>query len=430
MSDDFWHNLKADFLRLRTDTPMAPSFRLYSGDDSMDGVHDTGALAAIREGLKEWVLCWQGQSYNAIHVRRFVWLAERAVARLGFNGTGLTAVSSWLDRIASDAPEALTVSEASGQALFADVCYWSAHYCDKCVTLETSRAGESVPPHIAGQAVRDGGSPLEHQADTTEAKTDQPHRTMASRQDILTKLLQGATDYPRLSARWHSKERRWTLYSEGTDGFDPADPEAERAFKDVARAALAFVGRPAGLVAAWSVWLDSLREGNRGFLRIKKIREGYWHVASRCDEEGSEYPERAYRLLEDGTISGIFRESAELFEDIAPSPDAAREPKADEASGKDPAAVSAGSDGGVARRAAVDAYIQEVFVKTGTRITRTDIWKRARYKSRTEFERWERNDLKHQNKTADKRFTQILTEKPHLKELSTQGHASPRIAPR
>jgi hypothetical protein len=70
---------------------------------------------------------------------------------------------------------------------------------------------------------------------------------------------------------------------------------------------------------------------------------------------------------------------------------------------------------GADRRAAVDAYIEEVFNRTGKRITRTDIWKSARYKSRTEFERWERNDLEHPNKTANQRFTGILAEKPHLK---------------
>jgi hypothetical protein len=70
---------------------------------------------------------------------------------------------------------------------------------------------------------------------------------------------------------------------------------------------------------------------------------------------------------------------------------------------------------GEARRAAVDAYIGEVFRQTGKRITRTDIWKTVRYKTRTEFERWERNDPKNPNKTADARFRKILTEKPHLK---------------
>jgi hypothetical protein len=67
------------------------------------------------------------------------------------------------------------------------------------------------------------------------------------------------------------------------------------------------------------------------------------------------------------------------------------------------------------RRAAVDAYIEEVLNKTGKKITRTDIWKHARYKSRTEFERWERNDAKNPNRTAHHRFTRVLSEKPHLR---------------
>ncbi len=79
------------------------------------------------------------------------------------------------------------------------------------------------------------------------------------------------------------------------------------------------------------------------------------------------------------------------------------------------ATVLNGGDGhGADRRKAVDAYIDEVFSRTGKSITRTDIWKSARYKSRTDFERWERNDRR-ATKTAGQRFTRILSEKPHLK---------------
>jgi hypothetical protein len=53
--------------------------------------------------------------------------------------------------------------------------------------------------------------------------------------------------------------------------------------------------------------------------------------------------------------------------------------------------------------------------QTGKRITRTDIWKSARYKNRTEFERWERQDARRPNRAAHERFTQILNEKPDLK---------------
>ncbi len=67
-----------------------------------------------------------------------------------------------------------------------------------------------------------------------------------------------------------------------------------------------------------------------------------------------------------------------------------------------------------ARCEAVDAYIEEVYRQTGKRITRTDIWKSARYKSRTEFERWQRCDAR-ATSAAHERFTRILAEKPHLK---------------
>lgn len=67
-----------------------------------------------------------------------------------------------------------------------------------------------------------------------------------------------------------------------------------------------------------------------------------------------------------------------------------------------------------ARSVAVDAYIDEVFQLTNKRITRKDIWKSARYSTRTEFERWQRCDAR-ATRAAHERFTRILAEKPHLK---------------
>jgi len=66
------------------------------------------------------------------------------------------------------------------------------------------------------------------------------------------------------------------------------------------------------------------------------------------------------------------------------------------------------------RRAAVDAYIEEVYVKTDRRITRKDIWKAARYRTRSEFERWQRCDPK-TTPSAHQRFMRVFTEKRHLK---------------
>jgi hypothetical protein len=74
---------------------------------------------------------------------------------------------------------------------------------------------------------------------------------------------------------------------------------------------------------------------------------------------------------------------------------------------------------GTDRRAAVDAYIAEVCVSTGKRISRADIWRKAGDKTRTEFERWESYFYERRggklNTSADRRFTRLLREKPHLK---------------
>ncbi len=66
------------------------------------------------------------------------------------------------------------------------------------------------------------------------------------------------------------------------------------------------------------------------------------------------------------------------------------------------------------RKAAVDAYIQEVLDETGLKITRKDIWEKVGYADASEFERWQRCD-KRASRTAHERFTAVLREKPHLR---------------
>jgi hypothetical protein len=96
---------------------------------------------------------------------------------------------------------------------------------------------------------------------------------------------------------------------------------------------------------------------------------------------------------------------------------------------KDASSAAAEASGKTDRQVKVDAYIKEVWERTGKRISRADIWRRARYKSRAEFERWEsyhhEKRGKKVNASAHDRFTKILVEKPHLKTF----HASPRISP-
>ncbi|MGA2714166.1 MAG: hypothetical protein ABSG41_13750 [Bryobacteraceae bacterium] len=71
------------------------------------------------------------------------------------------------------------------------------------------------------------------------------------------------------------------------------------------------------------------------------------------------------------------------------------------------------------RRLAVNAYIEEVFCERQRTISRTDLWRHARYKSRAEFERWEsywyERHGKPPNKSANAKFSRMLKEKPHLK---------------
>jgi len=74
------------------------------------------------------------------------------------------------------------------------------------------------------------------------------------------------------------------------------------------------------------------------------------------------------------------------------------------------------------RRAMVDAYIEEVRFKKSKRITRKDIWTAAGYKTRTEFERWQRQDQKHRNRAAERIFARILYEKPGAFDRSMQHH--------
>ena len=79
------------------------------------------------------------------------------------------------------------------------------------------------------------------------------------------------------------------------------------------------------------------------------------------------------------------------------------------------------------RRRAVDEYIAEGRIQ-GIPITRKAIWQKAGYKSRTEFERWERNDRR-ATATADRYIRRVLEEKPHLSK-ATGGKAVTKLSKR
>src|SRR4029077_6545192 len=69
--------------------------------------------------------------------------------------------------------------------------------------------------------------------------------------------------------------------------------------------------------------------------------------------------------------------------------------------------TNCGSGSRTGRRAAGDAYIEKEFERTGQRLTQKDIWRHARYKTRTEFERWQWCDPR-TTKAAAERFSRIL----------------------
>jgi hypothetical protein len=103
---------------------------------------------------------------------------------------------------------------------------------------------------------------------------------------------------------------------------------------------------------------------------------------------------------EDGDLTQAFQRVGDGLRQLLPNlPPASGSPESTEATGAgitsaEPTNTAAGpaindANNGTDRRKAVDAYIQEVFIRTGKRVTRTDIWKSLHYKSRAEFERWE-----------------------------------------
>lgn len=127
-------------------------------------------------------------------------------------------------------------------------------------------------------------------------------------------------------------------------------------------------------------------------------------------ESGESVPAEIQAIVEE--FNDLLREYEKRIEHGEPTPPRSQRTERMESRQANTAGDLAAS---IARREAVNAYIDEVLKKTGKRITRTEIWKKAGYKSRTEFERWERDDRKNVNKTANERFTRLLSEKPHLK---------------
>jgi hypothetical protein len=143
----------------------------------------------------------------------------------------------------------------------------------------------------------------------------------------------------------------------------------------------------------------------------------HYTLVANCDNSNERFRLKQEVRRSDEWLK-LSREVAQVAADASKSIPTARGDEGQSQHKNDPPRPDLFQSGNVdasGRRAAINAYIDEVFEKTGRRITRTDIWKAARYRSRTEFERWQRN-AKNPNKVAGERFAHILIEKPHLKK--------------
>ena len=128
MSTDFWEGLRLKFLQLQEECER----RLF-------------AVWTAEPAPGTWQLrYWIGKDPSGF-TERFEALAQQGAARLGCTEGGHAAVCFWLDRIKSDWPKSPTKSWVfSGpddkEHLYSrdtvDICYWSAHYSDKCAADE------------------------------------------------------------------------------------------------------------------------------------------------------------------------------------------------------------------------------------------------------------------------------------------------------
>lgn len=158
--------------------------------------------------------------------------------------------------------------------------------------------------------------------------------------------------------------------------------------------------------------LDLVRE-EADIERFRSEQATYFSMMVMPSFDGVELDQSETKAV-DVTITGCKKKwLARAIERVAPVEVVSKPEDANEPAPAQPTAVASGVNG-FDRRKAVDSYIEEVFRQKNRRITRTDIWKHARYKTRTEFERWQRKSPR-ATKTANERFTTVLNEKPHLK---------------
>lgn len=144
----------------------------------------------------------------------------------------------------------------------------------------------------------------------------------------------GAKEHPQLLAHWDSRQELWRFREPAVDEHgEPmpesspvrADPKTEKLFKQTARIAFGLLrnSRDPNILALsdtlrepCQVWLDLMRNENRGFERVVQIRTEHFSAFLRAKLEGVAEPAHATRVLDDGNILGVFAESATFWDDI------------------------------------------------------------------------------------------------------------------
>jgi hypothetical protein len=144
--------------------------------------------------------------------------------------------------------------------------------------------------------------------------------------EIRTTFARAADEHPHLCAFWSHRESQWSLADVipdprltsvgGVTVYGPpvANLPATELFKDIARTAVRLLGEPIDGAPAWHVWLDTMKKRKRGFHQKREVKT--WSDTRRVLEEGAHLPPSAYRIHEDGSISAIFKESADFCADL------------------------------------------------------------------------------------------------------------------
>ena len=169
----------------------------------------------------------------------------------------------------------------------------------------------------------------------------------------------GAKEHPKLLARWGSRQELWTFCEPSNE---PADPEAERSFKEVVRIAFDLLrdshdpvirALTSTLREPYHVWLDFMRREKRGFVRREQVRTSHMGHFRAWLEVGTPLPPSATILFEDGDIQNVFDQSARFWDDLAVRAAEGGLPQTNRAGALEPAHTEAGSEARAARRAEV-----------------------------------------------------------------------------